>query len=138
MNGEGVHSFYEPHSLGKEAVQHPTGSASNAPVPFARWQEGEQSMGGVVWVCDYGDCSAYAALLVNLLQGREGAPMICTGSLHNPVELYVLSSAAAKPGCEAVHQDTFNGALVKGAFLSLQRGWRHFCAFFTVILEVHP
>ena len=42
MGGVGAQSVYQPHSLCKEAVQRPAGSAADAAVPSARWQEGEK------------------------------------------------------------------------------------------------
>ena len=68
----------------------------------------------VVRVRNDGDCSAYAALLVDLLHERERGTNNSDGTLNNPVELslvlvlvlvLVLGPAAAIPGCETVFQD---------------------------------
>lgn len=114
MDGEGAQSIYQPHSLCKEAVQHPVGPAADVSVPLSRWQEGEQAMQGVMRVPNDGGSPSYAVLLVELHQKREVCTNNSAGSFNNLVQLLLsLSPAAAKLGREAVLQEAFIGAPVK-------------------------
>ena len=114
--GQGAQSIYQPYSLCKKAVQHPGCSAADAPVPLPGWQEGEQSMRGVMEIPDNGSSSVGAALLVDLLQEGQRGTNDSAGCFHYPVELLLfVCLAAPEPGSETVCENAFNGTSIKGS-----------------------